>query len=82
MEPSLPGNHRDNVTTALTSTRNGSCRFCGQPIPMSHRQTKKFCGDLCRCRFHYARRQEAQAALRRHLNEAAEALRAAQTMLN
>ena len=81
MDPSLTGNHRDDVLSALTPTQASSCRFCGRPIPLRHRQTKKFCGDLCRSRFHYARRQEEQADLKRHLNEAAAALRAAQAAL-
>ena len=51
------------------------CLFCGQPIQLRHRRTKKFCGDLCRSRFHYARRQAAQADLKRRLEEAEARLR-------
>ena len=82
MDPNPTVHHRDDVLSALRPTDVNLCRFCGRPIQLSHRQTKKFCGDLCRSRFHYARRREEQADLKRHLNEAAEALRAAQAALD
>ena len=82
MEPNLTRNHCDDVLAALLPTETSSCRFCGKPIRLRHRQTKKFCGDLCRCRFHHGRRQEAQADLKRLLNEAVAAVRAAQAALD
>ena len=51
------------------------CLFCDRPFQLWHRRTKKFCGDLCRSRYHYARRQAAQADLKRQLQEAQARLR-------
>ena len=82
MNPSVTANHSDDVLSAFTPAPTSSCLFCGRRIQLRHRQTKKFCGDLCRSRFHYARKQEEQANLKQRINEAAEALRTAQTMLD
>ena len=46
------------------------CLFCGRDMLRRCRQSKRFCRDLCRSRFHYARRQAAQADLQRQLQEA------------
>jgi len=51
------------------------CLFCGSDMPDRSRRTKKFCQDLCRSRFHYARRQAAQVDLKRRLEEAEARLR-------
>lgn len=51
------------------------CLFCGGVIPDRSRRTKKFCQDLCRSRFHYARRQAALVDLKRRLEEAEARLR-------
>ena len=75
MHLSLPKNEDEERLTPVRPAPTGSCGFCGRPIQHRHRQTKKYCGDLCRSRYHYARRQAAQADLMRQLQEAQARLR-------
>ncbi len=51
------------------------CLFCRQELEPRRRRSKKFCSDLCRSRFHAARRQGEQADLKRRLEEAEVRLR-------
>ena len=71
MEPNTPRNRSQEPLLRVVEGANAPapCLFCGGEI-QSHRRTKKFCGDLCRSRFHYARRCAAQADLERRLQEA------------
>ena len=51
------------------------CMFCRQALQPRRRRTKKFCSDLCRSRFHAARRQAEQVDLKQRLERAEARLR-------
>ena len=55
----------------------GMCQLCGDPVKAQGRRKKRFCRDLCRTRFHYARRLGREAELTRRLSEAGVAIAAA-----
>ena len=67
---------------ALSRNAEGSqeprrCEFCGTVVEAQGRRLKRFCRDLCRTRFHYARRQERIRELQTALQQAEAALKAA-----
>ncbi|MDR7420014.1 MAG: hypothetical protein QN178_14010 [Armatimonadota bacterium] len=54
------------------------CAHCGEPLPPpapKGRVPRRFCRDLCRVRYHAARRHEALEQVAASLQHAAEALR-------
>ena len=71
MDPSTPRSRQQEPLSRVTGGGDEPvCQFCGRVIHFRRRLTKRFCGDLCRSRFHYARRQAEQGDLRRRLQEA------------
>ena len=77
MEPNTPRRMPQEPLSRLVwgIEEPAACLFCGRPIQRWQRSTKKYCSDLCRSRFHYARRQAAQADLKRQLQDAQARLR-------
>ena len=57
-----------------------TCEFCDGPLRAQGTRTKRFCRDLCRTRFHYARRLARQATLHQRLRVAGMAIEAAQSV--
>ncbi len=79
----LPSQMRASPHEALSrfphsAGNNMHCEFCGGPVHAQGNRKKRFCRDLCRTRFHYARRQARDVELRRRLGEAGVAIEAAE----
>ena len=59
--------------------QRGRCDHCGGHVQAQGRRRKRFCCDLCRTRFHYARRLARQDQLKRRLIDAGTSIDAAKS---
>ena len=79
-----PHDKEDRVQEALSrfprpAAKPGRCHYCGGLVRAQGRRRKRFCRDLCRTRFHYARRLAKTEKLKQRLTEAGVSIDAAKS---